>query len=113
MEEEIVSTYTGLLTDEEVSQLNDGKEFWFGAKELERRMENYYEYKQSQPCPCGDENCPQNQRLAEDEEGFEDIEEFDLEELIAQKVAEALAAAQKPERKASKPKPAKVTEKVE
>lgn len=117
MEEEITAVYSGLLDDEELKLCNDGKEFWFGAKELERRMENFYEYRQSQPCPCGDENCPQNQRLAQGEEDFEDIEEFDLEELIAQKVEEALAAAQKPEKKASKPKAApkasKVIEKVE
>lgn len=114
MEEEIVSTYSGLLEDHELIACNEGKEFWFGAKELEARMIKYYEYKNAQPCDCGDENCPQNQRLAAE---AQDFEEFDLEELIAQKVQEALAAAQKPEKKASrakaKAKPAKVIEKSE
>jgi len=105
MEEEIVSTYTGLLSDEEISQLNEGKEFWFGAKELERRMESFYEYRQSLPCPCGDENCSNNPQQEED---FDDFPEFNLEELVEKAVqagvTKALAARDAKERKASRPK---------
>ena len=56
MEEEIEATYTGLLSPEEIIQCNEGKEFWFGAKELEERMGSYYEYLESQG--CGDSECP-------------------------------------------------------
>ena len=56
MEEEIEATYTGLLSPEEIIQCNEGKEFWFGAKELEERMGSYYEYLESQG--CNDPECP-------------------------------------------------------
>ena len=55
MEEEIETTYAGLMTPEEIAQCNDGKEFWFGAKELEVRMSNFYEYHAEKG--CDDPNC--------------------------------------------------------
>lgn len=58
MEEEIESTYSGLLNEEEIIQCNEGKEFWFGAKELETRMGTYYEYIEAQGCDDPDcESC--------------------------------------------------------
>lgn len=56
MEDEIATTYSGLLTPVEIRQCNDGKEFWFGAQELEERMMNYYEYLDSieEDCSCGE-----------------------------------------------------------
>lgn len=104
MEEEIVSTYTGLLLDEEISQLNEGKEFWFGAKELERRMENFYEYRQSQPCPCGDPSCGSN--AEPEEEDFEDMPTLEsiIEAAVEAGVKKALAARDAKEKKASRPK---------
>lgn len=48
MEKEIETTYAGLLTPEEILQCNDGKEFWFGAEELEIRMQNFYEHKRKE-----------------------------------------------------------------
>lgn len=95
LEEEITSTYKGLLTDEELIQCNEGKEFWFGAKELERRMENYYEYKQSQPCDCGSPECQANQMMAE--EGLEDdeMEYKTIDEIVEEAVGRALLAYDK------------------
>lgn len=117
MEEEIVSTYSGLLEDHELISCNEGKEFWFGAKELETRMIKYYEYKNSLPCDCGDESCPQNQRLAAEAQGddFEDIEEFDLELLIQEKVDAALVTYDKKVKSAARKalKAPKPVEKVE
>lgn len=55
MEEEIETTYAGLLSPEEISQCNSGKEFWFGAKELEERMLRFYDYHAEQG--CGNEDC--------------------------------------------------------
>ena len=85
MEEEINTTYSGLLSPEELQQCNDGKEFWFGAKELEERMMNYYEYLDSldEECSCGE--CG----LDNDPEATEGG--FDLKDLIKQAVNEALA----------------------
>lgn len=110
MEEEIVSTYSGLLTTEELSLCNDGKEFWFGAKELERRMESFYEYRQSLPCPCGDASCANN---PQEEEDFDDFPEFNLEELVEKAVqagvTKALAARDAKERKVARSKSTKAS----
>lgn len=112
MKEEIIATYSGMLSEDELIQCNEGKEFWFGAKELERRMENFYEYQKSQPCDCGSDDCPQNQRLAtlEQEENFEDMPSID--EMVEQAVTKALIAYDKQKDEAakklarkSKPKP--------
>ena len=117
LEEEITSTYKGLLNDEEILLCNDGKEFWFGAKELERRMESFYEYRASQPCDCGSDECPQNQRLAalQEEEDFDEMPT--LEDMISSAVASGIEQYEKKrlaaEKKASKPKPVKSVEKAE
>lgn len=79
MEEEIVATYTGLLEESELVACNDGKEFWFGAKELERRMENFYEYQKSLPCDCGNPECSASQSQLEDE-NFEEM--LSIDEII-------------------------------
>ena len=100
-------------TEIEVEEVIRNREIWLTHEEIGERLDIMFEAKANEPCDCGDEQCPKNLRLAQGEEDFEDIEEFDLEELIAQKVEEALAAAQKPEKKASKPKAIKVIEKVE
>lgn len=100
MEEEIVSTYSGLLTDEELSLCNDGKEFWFGAKELEIRMGKYYEYKDSQPC-----NNPDCQECGID---LEEEPQFDLQQIISDAVKEGISQYEKSrvarEKKASRTK---------
>lgn len=95
LEEEITSTYKGLLSDEELIQCNDGKEFWFGAKELGQRMEAFYKYKESQPCNCGSPDCEINARLAEelDEEDFSELPT--LEDMISSAVEQGIAAYEK------------------
>lgn len=85
MDEEIVSTYSGLLTPEELSQCNDGKEFWFGAKELEERMESYYAYLDEQPCNCGSPDCERNQQ-----DVLGEIQEFSLEDTISDAVSDGI-----------------------
>lgn len=116
MEEEITAAYSGLLDEDELKSCNDGKEFWFGAKELERRMESFYEYRASQPCNCGSAECPQNQRLAEmeNEEDFEDIPTLEsiIEAAVEAGVKKALAARDSKEKKASRVKPTKQTEEI-
>lgn len=109
LEEEINSTYKGLLSDEELIQCNEGKEFWFGAKELETRMEGFLEYRNSLPCNCGDSSCPrspENMKMLEDEE-FDEIPT--LQEMLKQAVAEGIAEHEKnklaAEKKAARKKP--------
>lgn len=109
MEEEIVATYKGLLTDAELSQCNDGKEFWFGAKELQERMLSYYEYVEALPCDCGSPDCdrsPENLAMLEDEE-FEEMPT--LQEMLKQAVAAGIAEHEKnklaAEKKAARKKP--------
>lgn len=84
LEEEINSTYKGLLSDAELIQCNDGKEFWFGAKELAERMENFYAYQSSQT--CDDPEC---------QDCIEQPAQESLQELIAKAVQEGIAAYDK------------------
>lgn len=109
MEEEIVSTYTGLLSPAELELCNEGKEFWFGAKELEERMQGFLEYRNSLPCNCGEESCPRSPEnlAALEQEEQEDIPT--LEDLIEKAVAQGIEQYEKKklaaEKKASrKPK---------
>lgn len=105
MEEEIIATYSGLLDESELKACNEGKEFWFGAKELEQRMKSFYEYRDSQPCGCGSPDCEINARLAEEDE---EEPEFSLEDIIEKAVqagvTKALAARDAKEKKAARPK---------
>lgn len=107
MEEEITSTYKGLLSDEELIQCNEGREFWFGAKELGARMENFYEYQKSLPCDCGSPDCQAGMTL-EDEENYEEIPT--LQEMISSAVTSGIAQYEK-SRLAKEAKASKLTEK--
>jgi Protease subunit of ATP-dependent Clp proteases len=104
------SMYDGFMSSEEISLVGKGQDLWIDSEELKERLEAYQEYRNNQPCNCGDESCPQNQRLAAEARGedFEDIEDFDLEALIAEKVAEGIALHEKKklaaEKKASRAK---------
>lgn len=111
LEEEINSTYKGLLSDEELIQCNEGKEFWFGAKELEARMSGFLEYRNSLPCDCGDSSCPrspENMALLEEEEDFEvpTLEDI-IQKAVEEGVTKALAER---DRKEAKKKPVKPKE---
>lgn len=113
MKEEIIATYSGMLSEDELIQCNEGKEFWFGAKELERRMESFYEYRQSLPCPCGDPSCGSStEGPEENEEDFDNMPT--LEDMISSAVASGIEQYEKKrlaaEKKASRVKPAKIVE---
>ena len=98
MEEEINTTYSGLLSSEELQQCNDGKEFWFGAKELEERMMKYYEYLDSldEEYSCGE--CDLDN---------DDDPKLDLFSMIKTAVREVMdEATEKPKRPSSKTKKA-------
>ena len=72
----------------------------------------FKEYRDNQPCNCGQLDCPQNQRLATLEQGenFEDMPSID--EIVEQAVTKALIAYEKQKdetakklARKSKPKP--------
>lgn len=101
MEEEIVSTYSGLLEEHELILCNEGKEFWFGAKELETRMMKYYEYKDSKVCDNPDcEEC-----------GLKEEEDISIDQIVEEAVTRALVAFDKKQKAAlKKAKPVKEVE---
>lgn len=115
------STYTGFLDESSILEALKGVDLLFDGEELVERLQKFKEYRDSQPCPCGEEGCPQNQRLAalEDaetmEEDFEDIPTLDeiIEKAVEQGVMKALAARDAKEKKAAtaaKKKPVKEIE---
>ena len=63
MDSENVSTYRGLLSDEEIAELNGGKEFWFGSEELAERMEMFYAYQDEQMKELSSESLEQGKSL--------------------------------------------------
>jgi ATP-dependent protease ClpP protease subunit len=113
------NTYTGFLTEQEIVDTLRGVDILIDSEDLQKRWDLFKEYRGNQPCNCGSPDCAQNQRLAAEAQGddFKDIEDFDLEALIAEKVAEGIALHEKKklagEKKASKPKPVKSVEKTE
>lgn len=110
----IRKVYKYFLTEIEVEEVIRNREIWLTHEEIGERLDIMFEAKANEPCDCGDEQCPKNLRLAQGEEDFEDIEEFDLEALISEKVAEGIALHEKnklaAENKASRPKKAATTE---
>ena len=91
MEEEIETTYAGLMSPEEITQCNDGKEFWFGAKELEVRMGNFYEYHAEKGCDDPDCNtCCSNEEVTQAEAT---LEEFDFDVMISSAVEKGVNMA--------------------
>lgn len=94
----IRKVYKSFLTEPEIEEVIRNREIWLTGEEIGERLDIMFEARKSEG--CGDPSCTS----CGPQEDFEDIEEFDLEELITQKVQEALAAAQKPEKKASRAK---------
>lgn len=105
-ERSLRNTYSGFLTEEEIVEALKGVDLLFDGEELMHRLQNFKEYRATQPCRCGDEQCPHNERLAEMErfEDQEELPEFSLDELIERAVesgvAKALAARDAKEKKA-------------
>lgn len=89
-ERSLRNTYSGFLTEEEIIEALKGVDLLFDGEELLERLQNFKEYRSTQPCNCGDAQCPQNLRLAqekeideyqENEEGFKTIDEI-VEEAV-------------------------------
>lgn len=68
------SNYAGFLTEDELKELNNGKEFWFGAEDLIERMEMFYDFHAS--------------RLADEDRQGDDVEEHkSLDQMIEEAVS--------------------------
>lgn len=114
------STYTGFLDEALILDALKGVDLLFDAEELMERLDAYKEYRESQPCNCGQADCPKNAQLQalaemEDEEDFDDMPTLD--EMISSAVAAGIEQYEKKrlaaEKKASRTKPAKIVEKAE
>lgn len=99
----IRQTYQFFLTESELDEVIRNREIWLTDEEIGERLDIMFEARKAEG--CGDPSCTS----CGPREDFDDIEEFDLDALIEQKVQEALAA-QKPEKKASRPKKPATTE---
>lgn len=101
------NTYTGFLSEQEISDTLRGVDILLDSEELKTRWAQFKLYREKQPCDCGEADCPQNLRLAQDaeEESFEELH-ISLEDMIAQAVEagvkKALAARDKAEAKKAK-----------
>lgn len=111
-ERSLRNTYSGFLTEPEILEALKGVDLLFDGEELIERLALFKEYRNNQPCNCGQLDCPQNLRLAalEEEEDFDDVPTID--EIVEQAVTKALIAYDKQKDEAakklarkSKPKP--------
>lgn len=97
-ERSLRNTYTGFLNESEILEALKGVDLLFDGEELVERLQSFKEHRATQPCPCGDMQCPQNQRLA-DEVGGLDEEDFSelptLEDMISSAVEQGIAAYEK------------------
>lgn len=111
-ERSLRNTYSGFLTENEILEALKGVDLLFDGDELMERLQSFKEYRASQPCNCGNEQCPQNQRIAEmeDQEDFDDMPS--LADIVADAVKDGIAAYEKSrlaaEKKVAKSKAVKV-----
>lgn len=117
-ERSLRNTYSGFLNEQEILEALKGVDLLFDGDELKERLQAFKEYRNSQPCNCGQADCPKNAQLEAlteigEEEDFDDIPT--LEDMISSAVASGIEQYEKKrlaaEKKAAKAKPVKVIEK--
>jgi ATP-dependent protease ClpP protease subunit len=69
----LAESYAGFLTEDEIKQLLDGRDFWMGGEECSQRLQNRFKMLQEefeeQACEeCSEECCSECQLLDDDEE---------------------------------------------
>lgn len=116
-ERSLRSTYSGFLTEEEIIEALKGVDLLFDGEELLDKLQAFREYRQSQPCNCGNPACersPENMALLGEEEDFEEMPTF--EEMVESAVTRALEQYEKKkadaEKKAARKKPSAKTQKA-
>lgn len=115
-ERSLRNTYSGFLKEEEILEALKGVDLLFDGEELMERLQSFKEYRASQPCNCGQPDCPKNAQLQalaemENEEDFDDMPTLEsiIEAAVQAGVTKALAARDAKEKKAQK----KIVEKTE
>lgn len=109
-ERSLRSTYSGFLTEEEILEALKGVDLLFDGEELLDKLQAFREYRQNQPCNCGNPACergPENMALLEEEEDFEvpTLEDI-IQKAVEEGVTKALAERDRKEaQKARKTKP--------
>ena len=88
--------YQDFLTPEEFIDLKRGREIWLDHIQIGERLDNMFEARNAKG--CGVEGCTE----CGPQEDIEDIEDFDLDALIAEKVAEGIAQHEKKKDEAAK-----------
>lgn len=81
------SVYSGFLTEDELEDVIKGTPFYFDAGQLEQRLNNLTEYRQSNPCEC--EHCVGEHSDEQPEEPF------NLKALVKEAVNEVLVERDK------------------
>ena len=104
-ERSLRNTYSGFLNEDEILEALKGVDLLFDGEELLERLQNFKEYRASQPCNCGNPDCGAN-LPSDDADGG-----FDIKSLIKEAVTEALAERDTP-KVVDKPAPKKRTTKV-
>lgn len=106
-------TYKGFLSEEELKSALDGKDLYFYADDLRERLPKFKEYRQSQPCHCGDPNCGVDSEEDEEPEiTLEDIISNAVEKGIQEglgKILKKYDLTEKPKKTSAKVKPDSVT----
>lgn len=97
-ERSLRNTYSGFLKEEEILEALKGVDLLFDGEELMERLQSFKEYRASQPCNCGQPDCPKNAQLQalaemEDEEDFDEMPS--LSEIIAGAVKQGIADYEK------------------
>lgn len=86
--------YSNFLDETQLQDALKGVDILLDSDEIKDRWANLQEYRNSQPCNCGDSSCPrspENMALLEDEEDFENVPT--LEDLITAAVQEGVSKA--------------------
>lgn len=111
-ERSLRNTYSGFLTENEILEALKGVDLLFDGDELMERLQSFKEYRATQPCNCGDENCPKNAQLEalaelEDEEPTPSIDSI-IEKAVSSGVEQALDKLLKKYDLVEKPKKAAI-----
>ena len=89
------SHYSNFLDEQQLSDALKGVDILLDSDEIKERWDKLKAFRETQPCDCGAEDCPQNQRLA----ALQDEEDFDymptLEDMISSAVASGIEQYEK------------------
>lgn len=96
--------YSGFLSTDDLSDVIKGTPFYFSAEQIADRLDALTEYRESLPCPCGDENCGKQPTGPDEEEAFDDMPTLEsiIEKAVEAGVKKALVARDAKERKSQK-----------